>query len=173
MTHRGVAVHDRDCARSGGEGFRAHDLERIVEGHHFAAMHAPGGMHVIVAGRTPTGDEAIFPQLKQGHVNLVAMIGRYFLFLAAASITASTSSSRMMKYSSRSILISWPEYLAEQDGVTGLDVERDALAVILRLAVADRDHLTLLRLFLAMSGMMMPPTFCSPSSMRWTMMRVV
>jgi len=64
VTHRGVVVHDRDCARSGGEGFRAHDLERIVEGHHFAAMHAPGAMHVIVASRTPTGDEAVFPQLK-------------------------------------------------------------------------------------------------------------
>mgnify|MGYP001583161065 CR=1 FL=1 len=64
MTHRGVAVHDRDCARRGGEGFRAHDLEWIVEGHHFAAMHAPGGMHVIVAVGTLTFDEAVFPQLK-------------------------------------------------------------------------------------------------------------
>ena len=64
VTYRGVAVHDRDCARGGGEGFRAHDRERIVEGHHFAAMRAPGGMHVIVASRTPTGDETILPQLK-------------------------------------------------------------------------------------------------------------
>lgn len=64
VTHRGVAVHDRDCARSGGEGFRAHDREGIVEGHHLAATYAPGGMHVIVAVRTPTFDEAVFPQLK-------------------------------------------------------------------------------------------------------------
>jgi hypothetical protein len=71
MTHRGVAVHDRDCAGRGGEGFRAH--ERIVEEHYFTAMHAPGGMHVIVASRTPICDEAVFPQLKEGHVNLVAM----------------------------------------------------------------------------------------------------
>jgi len=73
VTHRGVAVHDRDCARSGGEGFRAHDREGIVEGHHLAATYAPGGMHVIVAVRTPTFDEAVFPQLKEGHVNIVAM----------------------------------------------------------------------------------------------------
>ena len=73
MTHRGVAVHDRDCARSGGEGFRAHDPEGIVEGHHLAAKHAPGGMHVIVTVRTLIFDEAVFPQLKEGHVNLVAM----------------------------------------------------------------------------------------------------
>ena len=73
MANRGVAVNDRDCARTGGEGFRAHDREGIVEGHHLAAPHAPGGMHAIVAARTPTCDEAIFPQLKEGHVNLVAM----------------------------------------------------------------------------------------------------
>ncbi len=64
VTHRGVAVHDRDCAPSGGEGFRAHDREGIVEGHHLAATHAASGMHVIVAVRTPTFDEAVFPQLK-------------------------------------------------------------------------------------------------------------
>ena len=64
VTHRGVAVHDRDCARSGGDDFRAHDREGIVEGHHLAATYAPGGMHVIVAVRTPTFDEAVFPQLK-------------------------------------------------------------------------------------------------------------
>ncbi len=78
MTPRGVAVHDGDCARRGGEGFRAHDPEGIVEGHHPAATRATSGMHVIVAVRTPTFDEAVFPQLKEGHVNLVAMnqIGR-------------------------------------------------------------------------------------------------
>ena len=36
MTHRGVAVHDRDSARRGGEGFRAHDREGLIEGHHLA-----------------------------------------------------------------------------------------------------------------------------------------
>src|SRR5262249_6628770 len=38
--------------------------------------------------------------------------------------------------------------LAEQDSVAGLHIERDALAVILRLAVADSDDLALLRLLL-------------------------
>jgi hypothetical protein len=73
VAHRGVAVHDRDCARRGGEGLRAHDREGIVEGHHLAAPYAPGGMHVTVAVRTPTFDEAVVPQLNEGHVNLVAM----------------------------------------------------------------------------------------------------
>ena len=73
MTHRGVAVHNRDGARTGGEGFRAHDREGFVEEHHLAATHTPGGMHAIVAARTPTFDEAVFPQLKEGHVHLVAM----------------------------------------------------------------------------------------------------
>jgi hypothetical protein len=53
--------------------FRAHDREGIVEGHHLAAPYAPGGMHVTVAVRTPTFDEAVVPQLNEGHVNLVAM----------------------------------------------------------------------------------------------------
>jgi hypothetical protein len=38
--------------------------------------------------------------------------------------------------------------LAEQDGVAFLDVERDALAVVLDLAGAGRNDLTLLGLFL-------------------------
>jgi hypothetical protein len=62
VTHRGVAVYDCDCARRGGEGFHTHDCEGIVEGHHFAAPYAPGEMHVIVAVRTPTFDEAVFPR---------------------------------------------------------------------------------------------------------------
>ena len=56
--------------------------------------------------------------------------------------------------------------LAEQDRVAFLDVEREALAVILLLAGADGDDFAF-----AVSGMMIPPTFCSPSSIRWTMMR--
>ena len=42
--------------------------------------------------------------------------------------------------------------LAEQDEVAGLDVERDALAVVLRLAVAGGDDLALLGLFLGGVG---------------------
>ena len=38
--------------------------------------------------------------------------------------------------------------LAEQDGVAGLDVERHALAVLVGLAEARREHLALLRFFL-------------------------
>src|SRR5262249_11193447 len=42
--------------------------------------------------------------------------------------------------------------LAEQDQVAGLDVQRDPLAVVLRLAVARGNHLALLRLFLCGIG---------------------
>ena len=42
--------------------------------------------------------------------------------------------------------------LAEQDEVAGLDVERDALAVVLHLAVAGGDDLALLGLFLGAVG---------------------
>src|SRR3954468_10117669 len=42
--------------------------------------------------------------------------------------------------------------LAEQDQVAGLDVQRDALAVVFRLAVASGNHLALLRFFLGGIG---------------------
>src|SRR5579862_6188620 len=73
VTHGDVAVNDRDGAGRRGEGFRAHDCEGMVEGHHVAAPYAPGGMHAIVTVRTPTDDEAIFPQLKEGHVHLITI----------------------------------------------------------------------------------------------------
>src|SRR5713226_8910490 len=92
VTPRGVAVHDGDCARRGGEGFRAHDPEGIVEGHHLAATRAASGIHVIVAVRTPTFNEAVFPQLKEGHRKTCcagpAILGvnrRYAIFLASSS----------------------------------------------------------------------------------------
>ena len=59
-----------------------------------------------------------------------------------------TSSSRRMRCSSPSILISRPRVLAEQDAVARLDVERDDLAVVVELAPADRDDLPLLGLLL-------------------------
>ena len=58
----------------------------------------------------------------------------------------------MMRYSSPSSLISWPEYLPNRMSVAGLDVERDALAVVLDLAVAGGDDLALLGLFLGGVG---------------------
>ena len=58
----------------------------------------------------------------------------------------------MMRYSSPSSLISWPEYLPKRMRVAGLDVERDALAVVLDLAGADGDDFALLRLFLGGVG---------------------
>ena len=54
----------------------------------------------------------------------------------------------MIRYSSPSSLISWPGVLAEEDEIAGLDVERDAPAVVLDLAVAHGDDFALLRFFL-------------------------
>src|SRR6478609_6890307 len=45
-----------------------------------------------------------------------------------------------------------PRVLAEEDLVAGLHVERGDLAVLVGLALADRDHFTLLRLFLGAVG---------------------
>jgi hypothetical protein len=58
----------------------------------------------------------------------------------------------MMRYSSPSILMSWPRVLAEEDGVPGLHVEREDLAVVLRLALAGGDDLALLGLLLGSVG---------------------
>ena len=58
----------------------------------------------------------------------------------------------MMRYSSPSILISWPEYLPKRMVSPSLHVERLALAVVLDLALADGDDLALLRLFLGGVG---------------------
>jgi len=51
----------------------------------------------------------------------------------------------MMKYSSPSSLISWP-ILAKQDPVAHYDIEGDALAVVVHLALADCEDRALLRL---------------------------
>src|SRR6188472_1036439 len=64
-----------------------------------------------------------------------------------------------------------PGVLAEEDLVPSLDVERRDLAVLVGLALADRDHFALLGLFLGAVGTMIAPTFCSPSSMRFTITR--
>ena len=54
----------------------------------------------------------------------------------------------MMRNSSPSILISVPEYLPNRMLIAGLDVEREDLAFVVRLALADGDHFTFLGLFL-------------------------
>jgi hypothetical protein len=58
----------------------------------------------------------------------------------------------MMRNSSPSELDLLPGILSEEDEVAGLDVERDPLAVVLRLAVSGGDDLALLRLFLGGVG---------------------
>ena len=62
------------------------------------------------------------------------------------------SSSRRIRCSSPSILISVPEYLPNRIAVAGLDLERAKLAVVLDLAVADGDDLALDRLLLGGVG---------------------
>ena len=62
------------------------------------------------------------------------------------SMTASTSSSFMMRNSSPSSLISWHGILAEENPVARFDVERDPLAIVFHLPVAGGDDRALLRL---------------------------
>ena len=81
---------------------------------------------------------------------LLLVAGCYFLaFLASApSITARTSSSRMMRYSSPSSLISWPEYLPNRMVSPALTSSAMRLPSSLTLPAPDGDDLALLRLFL-------------------------
>ena len=93
-------------------------------------------------------------------------------FLASApSMTARTSSSRMMRYSSPSSLISWPEYLPNRMVSPALTSSGMRLPSSFTLPSPAAMTLPCCGFSLAVSGMMIPPTFCSPSSMRWTMMR--
>ncbi len=63
------------------------------------------------------------------------------------SMMARISSSRTMVCSSSLILMSWPVYLPMRTRSALLDGHGQTLAVVVHLAVADRDHLGLLRLF--------------------------
>src|SRR5207344_2082166 len=86
-------------------------------------------------------------------------------------MTASTSSSFMIRYSTPSSLISWPEYLPKRivSPAFTSSFTRSPSSLTLPLPAA----LTVPRcgFSLAESGMMMPPTCCSPSSRRWTRIR--
>jgi hypothetical protein len=90
------------------------------------------------------------------------MIARFYLL----SMIASTSSSRMMRYSWPSILISWPEYLPEKNGVPALDVGWLTAAVFPDLPSPTAKTVPRCGFSFALSGTMMPPTVCSPSSRR-------
>src|SRR5688500_449192 len=84
---------------------------------------------------------------------------------------ARTSSSRMMRYSSPSILISCPEYLPKRMVSPSLTSSGWRAPSSLNLPWPVAMTLPCCGFSLALSGMMIPPTFCSPSSMRETMMR--
>jgi hypothetical protein len=67
-------------------------------------------------------------------------------FLVRSSMTANTSSSFMMKYSSPSSLISWPAYLPNRIPSPPLTSRGDAFAFVVHLPLADREDRALLRL---------------------------
>ena len=71
----------------------------------------------------------------------------FFVRRHLPSITARTSSSFMIRYSSPSSLISWPEYLPNRIVSPALTSSGDALAVVVDLAVPGGDDRALLRLF--------------------------
>jgi len=60
---------------------------------------------------------------------------------------------------------------SEKNAIALFDVEGLAGAVVLIFAFADCDYFAFLGFFLGVSGMMMPPRTCSPSSIRFTMTR--
>jgi hypothetical protein len=55
--------------------------------------------------------------------------------------------------------------------IAHLDVQRNRLAVVVDAAIAGGDDFGLLRFSLAVSGMMIPPIFCSCASIRFTRTR--
>src|SRR4029453_15040729 len=99
--------------------------------------------------------------------DLFCHVGNLLFF----SITPSTSSSRMMRYSLPSILISWPAYLPNRMVSPALTSSGVTLPSFSILPFPAAMILPCCGFSLAVSGMMMPPTFCSPSSMRSTMTR--
>ena len=78
------------------------------------------------------------------------------------------SSSRMMRYSSPSSLISWPEYLPKRIVSPALTSSGVSLPSFSVLPLPTAMTLPCCGFSLAVSGMMIPPTFCSPSSANWT-----
>ena len=77
----------------------------------------------------------------------------------------------MMRYSSPSSLISCPEYLPNRMRSPALTSSGTRLPSSFDLPLPAAMTLPCCGFSLAESGMMIPPTFCSPSSRRWTMMR--
>src|SRR5205823_1222175 len=105
-----------------------------------------------------------------------SVLSPYFFFfvspaLAPFSITPRTSSSRMMRYSWPSSLISWPEYLPKRIRSPAFTSSGTRLPSSFDLPAPAAITLPCCGFSFAVSGMMIPPIFCSPSSRRWTMMR--
>ena len=92
-------------------------------------------------------------------------------FFVPPSMTASTSSSRMMRYSSPSSLTSWLVYLPKRIRSPALTSRGTRLPSSFTLPLPAAMTLPCCGFSLAVSGMMIPPIFCSPSSRRRTMSR--
>ena len=110
------------------------------------------------------------------YVICFAMDARLLLLLcrgdAALRVTARTSSSRRIRTSSPSILMSVPGVLAEEDPVADLDVEGRACVPFSRsLPLPTAMTSPSCGFSLAVSGMMMPPFAVAFSSMRRTTSR--
>src|SRR6185295_2250770 len=96
----------------------------------------------------------------------------FFAFVGSPpSMTAKTSSSRMMRNSSPSSLISCPEYFPNRMRSPAFTSSGTRLPSSFDLPAPAAITLPCWGFSLAESGMMIPPTFCSPSSIRETMMR--
>src|SRR5580765_2937435 len=101
----------------------------------------------------------------------IDVVSYFFFLVSPSSMTARTSSSRMMRNSSPSSLISWPEYFPNRMRSPDLTSSGTRLPSSFDLPFPAAMTLPCWGFSLAESGMMIPPIFCSPSSMRETMMR--
>src|SRR5688500_4437706 len=178
----------RRLARDLAHHLRAHVLEWILQvdllGHRHAVLGDGGGAelaveHDVAALRTEGDLHRVGELVEAAQDRLTGLLAVNNLFCHCFptpcyffdSRIARTSSSRMMRYSSPSILISCPEYLPNRMVSPSLTSSGCRAPSSLNLPWPVAMTLPCWGFSLALSGMMIPPTFCSPSSMRETMMR--
>ena len=164
---RAVAGRVRRLARDLAHHLRAHVLERILEvdflGDGHAVLGDGGGAELLVEDDVAAlGAERDLHRVGQlvdaaqdGLARLLAvndLLCHVRLAPTSLSRIASTSSSRMMRYSSPSILISWPEYLPNRMVSPSFTSSGWRLPSSLTLPWPDGDDLALLRLFLGGVG---------------------
>src|SRR6185436_10782445 len=182
---RAVTGRVRRLARDFTDHLRAHVLERVLEvdllGHRHTVLGDGGGAELLVDDDVPAlGAERDFDRVGEcvhaAEDRLARLLTVHNLLChdfssAYFSITPRTSSSRMMRYSLPSILISCPAYLPNSTVSFAFTSSGVILPSFSMRPLPTAMTLPCMGFSFAVSGMMIPPTFCSPSSIRLTMMR--